>query len=136
MRSEKSNDGTEHILNFIDKYGVVDKDRHCSQKVNSTKSKKLSVRKRIVRMTIDLHGLTSDIAAANIRSAFEHSRRNGAKEMLIIHGSGFHSSPSQGPVLKNLVRDMLENELGSMISSYRAAAFKDGGDGATVVTLL
>jgi DNA-nicking Smr family endonuclease len=86
-------------------------------------------------MTIDLHGLTSDAATAKIRAAFEHSRRNGAKEILIIHGSGFHSSPSQGPVLKKLVHDMLENELGSMISGYRAAAFKDGGDGATIVNL-
>jgi DNA-nicking Smr family endonuclease len=57
------------------------------------------------------------------------------KEILVIHGKGYHSKSESGPVLKGLVNQMLENELHYIIRSFASAKIKDGGDGATVVLL-
>lgn len=126
---------SEEILSYIGKYGVVNKDaqKHGSKKTANTK-KKVS-RKRNPRERLDLHGFNSTEASIHFRNAVHRCRDKGIKELLVIHGIGYHSSLSGGPVLKQLVKQMLENELNLNIRDYRTALPKDGGDGATLVYL-
>lgn len=86
-------------------------------------------------MTVDLHGLRTGDALRQLKWAIEHGRATGMREVLVIHGYGLHSNPDEGPVLKRAVRDLLENELYNQVSSYRGAAPRDGGDGATLIAL-
>ena len=88
-----------------------------------------------VRVVLDLHGMKSDDAARRVRSFITQSRKKGIREILIIHGKGNHSVNQGEPVLKRMVRDLLEKELHHTIRNYRAALPREGGDGATVVYL-
>lgn len=128
----KENDGKNQILEYIKFHGVVDKDASLGKKVPA---KKIQIRKGVCRTTLDLHGMKSLDARRKILFTFENSRNKGIKEILIIHGRGFHSNPNDGPVLKTLVMDMLENELRSLVQSFKMAPPRDGGEGATVVVL-
>jgi DNA-nicking Smr family endonuclease len=57
------------------------------------------------------------------------------RELLVIHGYGKHSNPNEGPVLKKLVRDLLDNDYRPKYRSYRTANSNDGGDGATLIAV-
>ena len=57
------------------------------------------------------------------------------RELLVVHGYGLHSDPNEGPVLKKLVRDMLDRELRPKYRTYRTASIRDGGEGATLVAV-
>ncbi len=130
MKHQNENGSDDLILSYLDKHGVMDKDALSGQKkANRNTSRKLS------RLVVDLHGMKSDEAAGKIRKVIAECREKGRKELLIIHGKGYHSDPVEGPVLKKLVRDMLEKELGNSVRDYRSALPKDGGEGATVVYL-
>jgi len=120
------------ILEYIDRHGVVDKDSIMQRKPNV---KKIRTRKRAPRITLDLHGMKTIEAQQKVRLTFESSRNKGIREILIIHGRGFHSDPNEGPVLKKLVREMLENELRSLVCKFQTAVPRDGGEGATLVYL-
>ncbi|NLG17894.1 MAG: Smr/MutS family protein [Fibrobacter sp.] len=130
MKPKNKNGSYDLILSYLDKHGVMDKDALGGQrKANRNTSRKLS------RLVVDLHGMKSDEAAGKVRKVISECREKGKKELLIIHGKGYHSDPVEGPVLKKMVRDMLEKELGNSVRDYRSALPKDGGDGATVVYL-
>jgi DNA-nicking Smr family endonuclease len=125
----------EDILSYLKKYGVRDKD----QQVPRIKPAKLNLRKGkggIPRMTLDLHGKTTEEAARTIRAMVETCWEHGVKELLVIHGKGHHSNMNEGPVLKTMVHAMLENELRLQIKEFRTALSRDGGEGATLVYLV
>jgi DNA-nicking Smr family endonuclease len=127
--------GSDEILSFLDKYGVVNKDRHQPHKKN-TKSKNTAVfHKGIPREKLDLHGLISSEASMRLRITVDRCRERGIKELLVIHGKGYHSNANEGPVLKKIVQQMLENELCLNIRDYKTALPRDGGEGATMVYL-
>jgi DNA-nicking Smr family endonuclease len=128
---------TEDILAYLDKYGVQDKDR-----VSSAPAKRARLQFPIeklsngtLRLRVDLHGLIADEAERRFRFAVQFSLEHGIRELLVIHGHGVHSAPSEGPVLKNLVRMMLESELCDRVRDYRTGVPKEGGEGVTVVYL-
>lgn len=129
-------DKNNEILRHLEKYGIFDKDTE-HQKAASLKKKKQAVKASISvkRDRIDLHGLTSLDAERVLRVTIESCRNRGVRELLIIHGKGYHSAAETGPVLKTLVQQMLEHELNRFVKSYTPAMRKDGGDGATVVFL-
>lgn len=120
------------IFSYIEKNGVFDKDASASNR-HST-SRKIC-RKHSIRVVLDLHGMKSGDAARKVRSFITQSKKRGIREILIIHGKGNHSVNQEHPVLKKMVRDLLENELHHTIRNYRAALPKEGGEGATVVYL-
>jgi DNA-nicking Smr family endonuclease len=126
---------SEEILSYVNKYGIVNKDaqKHGSKKIANTKKK--ASHKRHPRERLDLHGFNSTEASILLRNVVHRCRDEGIKELLVIHGIGYHSSLSGGPVLKQLVKQMLENELNLNIRDFRTALPKDGGDGATLVYL-
>ncbi|MDG5815337.1 Smr/MutS family protein [Chitinispirillales bacterium ANBcel5] len=118
------------ILSHIEKYGVRDKDATRSMRKKRTGKKKLRQRR-----STDLHGLTSEQAEIKLRRVMDECRAAGIRELLIIHGKGYHSCLNTGPVLKGVVRDMLGSEFHSFVSGYGSALPRDGGDGATLVHL-
>lgn len=120
------------IFSYIEKNGVFDKDASVSARRST--SRKIC-RKHSTRVVLDLHGMKSDEAARKVRTFIAQSRKKGIREILIIHGKGNHSTNEGYPVLKKMVRDLLDNELHHTIRNYRAALPKEGGDGATVVYL-
>jgi DNA-nicking Smr family endonuclease len=134
MSSHSDND----ILAYLDRYGVYDKDRVARSSPKRGMPKKpadLEHGKRGPRLRLDLHGLKSEEAERRIRAAVYRCKDDGVKELIIIHGRGHHSNPAEGPVLKNVVAMILENELSSLVQSHGLALPKDGGEGATVVLL-
>ena len=123
----------DEILAHIEQYGVQHKDAAPENDKRTTLGRVRRSRRH--RMTLDLHGLHSDEATVRLRGALHRCRENGSTELLVIHGYGLHSDPNGGPVLKKLVVDLLEGTLRSLYRSYRPAAMRDGGDGATLVLI-
>jgi DNA-nicking Smr family endonuclease len=134
QRKKPEADHTAEILAHIEQFGIARKDAVPAQKPVKRKTI-ASTRSRIPRMTLDLHGLRSEEAAIRLRSALHRCKEVGIGELLVIHGYGLHSSPNEGPVLKKLVHDLLDNDLRPTYRMYRTAPLKDGGEGATLVAL-
>jgi DNA-nicking Smr family endonuclease len=124
-------DGADEILSFVEKYGVDRKDAAAATGTPKSTAKRINPH----RQTLDLHGLRSDDAARKLRYALDRCQETGMRELLVIHGYGLHSNPNEGPVLRKMVRDLLENDLRPKYRSYRTAAMRDGGDGATLVLI-
>ena len=122
----------EEILAYIEQHGVQRKDTAEQDNRTSVSRRK---RSKTHRMTLDLHGLRSEEATVRLRATLHRCRTTGTRELLVIHGYGLHSDPREGPVLKKLVADLLDNELQPLYRWYRPAPFKDGGDGATLVSI-
>jgi DNA-nicking Smr family endonuclease len=125
---------TEDILSYLKEHGVRDKD----QEVPRVKPLKPAIQKGKggrLRLTLDLHGKTSDEASRSLRVMLQTCREHGVRELLVIHGRGHHSSMNEGPVLKTLVHSMLENELKLSVKDFRTALPREGGEGATVFFL-
>lgn len=126
---------TGDILSYLAAHGTRDKDSAAPEPVKSS-GRKIEKRKRgVLRTTLDLHGLTSEEASQRIRQTVESCRQHGVRELLIIHGRGHHSSVNEGPVLKNLVGMMLENELALSVKNSRTGLPREGGEGVTVISL-
>jgi DNA-nicking Smr family endonuclease len=125
---------TEDILSYLKEHGVRDKD----QELPRPKPLKPAFQKGkggILRMTLDLHGKTCDEASRALRAMIETCKEHGVRELLVIHGRGHHSSMHEGPVLKTMVRSMLDNELKLRVKDFRTALPHEGGEGATVLFL-
>jgi DNA-nicking Smr family endonuclease len=125
---------TEDIFAYLKEHGVRDKD----QAVPRAKPVKPAIRKGKggrLRMTLDLHGKTSDEASRSLRAMLQTCREHGVTELLVIHGRGHHSSMDEGPVLKTLVHSMLDNELKLSVKDFHTAIPREGGEGATVLFL-
>ena len=129
-----NNQNDNEILSYIDKHGIELKDNKPSKKHQKKKSS-FEKRGKRVRKVLDLHGKYREEAESLIREAFHECKKKGVDTILIIHGAGYSSDPVQGPVLKKLVRIMLENELSNYVKDCRTAIPKDGGEGATMVRL-
>jgi len=85
-----------------------------------------------VRDELDLHHMTSEVAAAALSGFLNDSRRDGRLCVKVIHGKGLRSR-HEGPVLKRLV-DRLLRRRGDVIA-FRSARAVDGGSGAVIVLL-
>jgi len=129
MKPEK--DGKDKILAHIEQFGVAKKDVEAPPV--SRKKTASATCSHTVRVTLDLHGMRSEEASRRLRATIYRCKETGTRELLIIHGYGRHSDPAEGPVLKKMVLDMLDNDLQPMYRHYRTATLKDGGDGATLV---
>lgn len=130
---ERKSAGAEKILAYVETHGIVRKDDTDCDTSGSRHGH--SRRKGGKRATVDLHGLHADDAKRRLRFAIEDCRRRGIRELLVIHGHGLHSDPQAGPVLKSMVRDLLDRDFHPMCRTYRGASKSDGGEGATVVTV-
>ncbi len=123
--------GNDEIISYIEKYGIERKD--IEQWKNKSRNTSSRSRSKPHRMTLDLHGMNSEEAERRLRYAFDRCKDKGIRELLVIHGYGLHSDPNEGPVLKKMVRCLLENDLRNKYRTYRPASPLDGGDGATLI---
>ena len=80
---------------------------------------------------LDLHGQTTEEAAANVKH-FIDSRRHRHRCVCIIHGRGLHSKGNVG-VLKTRVRQYLRRH--HAVLAYADAPRAEGGSGAVYVVL-
>jgi DNA-nicking Smr family endonuclease len=128
--------GYEQIFRHLDTFGVEDKDQKPRGSIRR-KRKKSTYEKssRGLRMTLDLHGCTVSEAERKFRVSLQRCNRKGIKEIVVVHGRGLHLKRGEEPVLKKLIHRMLETEYADRIYSYRQALPREGGEGATVVTL-
>jgi DNA-nicking Smr family endonuclease len=127
---------SSEILHHMERFGVINKDaRLSSARDEGDHLGRRRGRRSRFDETIDLHGMTQDRAAIALRAALRRCSDLGKKTLLVIHGVGHGSDPEQGPVLRHLVKEMLDEECGRLVRDYRAAMARDGGDGATVVRI-
>jgi DNA-nicking Smr family endonuclease len=125
----------EEIMDFLAEHGTRDKDAHAPVLAKRSRTRAEKKKGGILRITLDLHGLTSDDASRRVRFTVDSCRSRGIKELCIIHGRGIHSGPNEGPVLKNLVRGLLENELAMGVTRFRDGLPREGGEGVTIAYL-
>jgi DNA-nicking Smr family endonuclease len=101
-----------------------------------------SINKKI--KSIDLHGLTLDIANKKIKEFILENYIQGTNKLIIVTGKGLHSQNTNNPyiskkfgILKNSVPEYINNNLDLMklISSIEEADIKDGGSGAFYIYL-
>lgn len=81
---------------------------------------------------LDLHGLTSPQARAELRDFIVNELSRGSHCVRIIHGKGRGSGP-RGPVLKNVVNICLRRM--DVVVAFGSARPLDGGSGAVYVLL-
>jgi DNA-nicking Smr family endonuclease len=125
----------DKILRYLEEHGVSDKDEKAASRSKKENSGIKKMGKKGLRKTIDLHGMVSGVAEQTLFRAMEECRKKGIKELLIIHGWGRHSNPLEGGVLKKLVRESFEHGYAPVVRGFKTALPKDGGEGATLVTL-
>ena len=101
-----------------------------------------SINKKI--KSIDLHGLTLDVANKKIKEFILENYIQGTNKLIIVTGKGLHSQNTNNPyiskkfgILKNSVPEYINNNLDLMklISSIEEADIKDGGSGAFYIYL-
>jgi len=88
-----------------------------------------------VQAHVDLHGLSSDAAKAELERFLVESRRRGLRCVLVVHGRGLHSK-DQIPVLKERMGPWLtRGRLSRIVLAFATARPSDGGAGALYVLL-
>ena len=85
-----------------------------------------------VRAEIDLHEMSSKVAAEAIRLFLDDCRREGELCVRIVHGKGLRSR-AQGPVLKRLTDGLLRRR--ADVLAFTSARPAQGGTGAVIVLL-
>lgn len=86
---------------------------------------------------LDLHGMTRAEARELVEKFIVHSRSQGLRCVLIIHGRGTHSKDNI-PVLKESLRAWFERgrgRIGGSVLAFSSARPEDGGLGAMYVLL-
>ena len=134
VRRPRTVPGTrEEILSWLETHGVDDKDRRAEAGKRLARIMHAPQKKRL---TLDLHGLKSDEAERKIVQAIDICHAEGIRELLVIHGRGLHSGELETPVLKTLVRSLLDGRLKERMRTWRPAHPDEGGEGATVIFLI
>ena len=93
---------------------------------------------------IDLHGFTLDEANKKIEKFILDSYENGFNKLRIVTGKGLHSNNEKDPyvskdlsILRYSVPEYIKNnnELMNLITEFKEANIKDGGQGAFFIFL-
>ena len=82
---------------------------------------------------LDLHGLTREESAVQLKGFLINAKSEGLKIVLIITGKGKHSE--KGASLKPFVEKWLKTEGNKFVKSFGTAPKAHGGEGAFVVFL-
>ena len=94
--------------------------------------KKLQSRSWSIQAHLDLHGLTTDEARAQLVQFLDNCRKRHCRCVRIIHGKGLRSK-NREPVLKHKVRSWLMQR--DEILAFCEARPVDGGSGAVLALL-
>ena len=116
------------MLGYIDKYGVVDKDKDIER---LQEENKISYKKISSDDSLDLHGATSNEALEKLQLFFDNAVKHKYKKVSIIHGKGKHSKTQA--VLYDVVRRFLEENKHAGRMGFEKN--ENGGTGTTWVML-
>ena len=83
---------------------------------------------------LDLHGQTSNEAVISVKEFIQQSYRSSYNTVLIITGRGNHSG-NDGPILKDIVWQWLEQHRGKYGYRFAQAPSEHGGEGAIFINL-
>lgn len=83
-----------------------------------------------VEATLDLHGMSVEVARTAVDDFLQYSLQEGIRVVLIIHGKGHHS---QTPILKNKLNHWLRET--NVVLAFCSAAPSHGSRGAIYVLL-
>lgn len=85
--------------------------------------------------SLDLHGMTTEEARAEVEGFVLGALRSGLRCVLVIHGRG-RNSPGQMPVLKDRLKYWLtRGKLAKVVLAFATARAYDGGPGALYILL-
>jgi DNA-nicking Smr family endonuclease len=88
-----------------------------------------------IQAHLDLHGLLKDQAKAELEEFLIHSRHDGKRCVLVVHGRGLHSKDNV-PVLKEALRRWMNTaRFARHVLAFATARSHDGGAGAVYVLL-
>lgn len=90
--------------------------------------------RRPVELRLDLHGLSTEAARGEVRSALAGALASGLRSLLIVHGRG-RRSPDQPRLKESLPGWLAEPPHGRQVLGFTSAAADRGGAGATLVLL-
>ncbi len=96
--------------------------------------KRLRAGKYPIDISLDLHGLRAEEAAAEVRTLVAQAREDGLRCLRIIHGQGHHSE-GEAVLKKGLPAWLAAPSTGRHILAFCSALPEDGGLGATYVLL-
>ena len=84
---------------------------------------------------LDLHGMTAEVAQAEVEQFLTSATRAGLRCVLIVHGRG-RNSVGQVPVLKDRLKLWLSRgRSAKLVLAFTTARLHDGGPGALYVLL-
>jgi DNA-nicking Smr family endonuclease len=89
------------------------------------------VRNIVIERSVDLHGLTLEIAKKTIEQFILQSYHQNLKWVLIVTGKGNLENPG---VLRENLPKWLE-KLATLVTGYTSAHIKDGGSGAFYIKI-
>jgi DNA-nicking Smr family endonuclease len=84
---------------------------------------------------LDLHGLSSDEARAEVERFLESARSQGKRCVLIIHGRGHHSKEGIAVLKERLKVWLTRGRIARGVLAFATARPADGGGGAVYVLL-
>jgi DNA-nicking Smr family endonuclease len=129
-RGQNSGSGKTAIDNHLREKALIDNAEN-SQRTNpqgNNRRRLLNIKPDAI---IDIHGLNSETAWAELERFFENAKNSGYEKVRIVHGKGNHS-PGES-VLGRTVRQFVEQCSFAGESGYERSA--NGGSGATWVLL-
>jgi len=93
--------------------------------------KKLRQGKQPVEQVLDLHGLTVELARAELLEFLNECKALGLRHVIIVHGKGYRSKN------KAVIKPMLNRWLREVddVLAFHSAQPRDGGSGAVYVLL-
>ena len=119
---------------WLDRYPPTE-DRTNDLTTETDTQRGAQARKRMLEMepqaVLDLHGLTSEQAVAEINRFIEESVKNGLFKVLIVHGKGNHSP--EGGILAQVTAECVSKH--PLAGENALSKGRDGGRGARWVVL-
>jgi len=90
--------------------------------------------------TIDLHGMTQNVARITLHQFIKNHAKMGNRTLLVITGKGMKNIGSVDPLQRGVLRHMLprwlkEPDLSPLIAGFEVSARHHGGEGAFYVRL-
>jgi DNA-nicking Smr family endonuclease len=84
---------------------------------------------------LDLHGLRSHEAVAELAEFIVEQFDRGAQDLLVIHGKGLHSAEGIAVLRDAVVAALAEGKLAPYVLGFATAHDSIGGRGATAIRL-
>ena len=85
---------------------------------------------------LDLHGLRTREAGAEVVRFLRESQRRGTRWVCIVVGKGLHSPGGKGSLRDHVVKTLSEGGSARFVLAFRTAPRRLGGTGALVVRLV